>query len=65
MLTTEEEIRDTYQRQGVELATRNNLFNKWSANSQYGYTFEWFDTKEDAERFSLDYYLARGHLINQ
>ncbi len=65
--TTDNEIRDCYRRQGVELATEWEIFAplSWSANSQYGYALEWFATREGAEEYALGYYRERMGLIRQ
>ena len=50
---------------GMPYAEYYPLFNKWSANSQYGYTLEWFDTENEAVAYAEAYYAARPHLLAQ
>ena len=67
-MTPEEEIRDTYNRHNVKLATAEFFSNGksfWSL-SQYGYVMKGnFLTIEEAEQYSIDYYLSRMNLIRQ
>lgn len=62
----EQEIRDTYQRHGIELAEVSAFSNgqRWSANSQYGYTLSEHGSQVEAERAVIDYYSERMNLID-
>jgi hypothetical protein len=50
---------------GIPYATYWHFFGQWSANSQYGYTLEWFNTEEEAIAYSTAYYAARPQLLDQ
>lgn len=59
----ENEIREVFASMKMELATYWSLFDQWSSNSQYGYTLDWFDNKEDAEKNTIAFYKQHANLI--
>lgn len=66
-MTIEQEIRDTFQRLGTDLASPE-IFGSpfWTSNSQYGVTLtRGYNTKGEAEAATIAYYTARMELIRQ
>jgi len=66
-MTIEQEIRNNFKELGAELA-RKDFFgsNKFESLSQYGYSLmSNFNTKEEAEKYTIDFYSKRIHLIRQ
>ena len=47
---------------GAIVATYDDWRKRWSANSQYGYTMEWFNSEVDAIEYCKVYYAARPKL---
>ena len=64
-MTENEEIKAMFNRMGNDLAHFDPYVKRWSSNSQYGFTLNWFDTKAEAIENTLSYYKERMYLIRQ
>ncbi len=57
------EIFERYKKNNVRMAIFIPYYDIWEANSQYGFCFGAFETKEDAEQCVCNYYKDRMDLI--
>lgn len=65
-INIEKEIRECFDRMGISLAEVGPVKRGWQANSQYGYCLKaGFETKTEAEKYTLAYYAERMQLIRQ
>lgn len=65
-MNTDETIREAFARMGVELTRKHGFTNGFEACSQYGYCLaDGFETREQAETHTLNYYRERMNLITQ
>lgn len=63
---TEKEIRETFARMGVKLASKDTFATGFVANSQYGFTLkDGFYTEREAEAYTINYYASRMSLLRQ